>query len=407
METQASVNAPPDVATPPGAGGIIPTLLQGQFLPALLARLGSWLAESWGRPFRFGKIVIAARHADVTDVLARDLDFLIAPINATRMNAVNGPFILGMDRGVTLAVERQALYSALRQVDMGKIHAQVESEAEAAIARAGTGPLNVVGDYARPIAARTAKALFGISGPDEQLFMNVARAIFGHTFLNAGGDKKIEERALKAGVLMRTWFADEIARRRASGEPGSDMMGGLIRDNALDDDGIRRTLGGMLVGSIDTTATAVAKIVKVIGGNRQLHEEMIADINDAQRMVGWCREVLRCWPHNPALLRRAAVDTTLDTTAVKAGDTVALWTQAAMLDRKVFPEPQRLNPDRPPAAYLHFGGGLHPCAGRSVNEFQIPLLVRHLLVRGIDRVGRVNWAGSFPDRLDVRFVERR
>ncbi len=394
------------MATPRGPGGLLATILQGQFLPALLARLGAWLAESWGRPFTLGGRVIAARHADVAEVLARDLDFLIAPVNAARIDAVNGSFVLGMDRSATLAIERQALYSALRQVDMGKIRAQVAREADDAIAGAGTGSLDVVGDYARPIAASTAQALFGIKGSEDQLFKDVARAIFAHTFLNISGDKKIEDRALKAAVLMRAWFEDEIARRRSSGEFGNDMMGALIRDSVLDDDGVRRTLGGMLVGSIDTTATAVAKIVKTIGRDRQLREQMEEDASDPLKLGGWCREALRRWPHNPALLRSAAIDTNLDETRIKAGATVVAWTQAAMHDSRVFPEPQRLRPDRPPTAYLHFGGGLHPCAGRAVNEFQIPLLVGRLVARGIDRVGRVGWAGSFPDRLDVSFGKR-
>jgi len=47
---------------------------------------------------------------------------------------------------------------------------------------------------------------------------------------------------LKAAVLMRVWFEAEIARRRSSGELGNDMMGALIRDGVLDDDGVRRTL---------------------------------------------------------------------------------------------------------------------------------------------------------------------
>jgi len=79
------------------------------------------------------------------------------------------------------------------------------------------------------------------------------------------------------------------------------------------------------------------------------------------------------------LLRSAAVDTTLDQTPVKAGATVVAWTQAAMHDRSVFPDPQMLKARSAAPAYLHFGGGLHPCAGRSVNEFQIPLLVGRLL----------------------------
>jgi hypothetical protein len=57
----------------------------------------------------------------------------------------------------------------------------------------------------------------------------------------------------------------------------------------------------------------------------------------------------------------------------------------------------------PAAAYLHFGGGLHPCAGRVVNAFQIPLLVGALVRRGIKSVGSVEWAGPFPDHVTVEF----
>ncbi len=107
----------PDIATPPGAAGLLDVLLQSRRLLALSARFGAWLAAKWGRPFKIGPFVIAARHADVREMLARDLDFRIAPINQARIEAVNGPFVLGMDRGATLAAERRALYGALHQVD--------------------------------------------------------------------------------------------------------------------------------------------------------------------------------------------------------------------------------------------------------------------------------------------------
>ncbi len=396
-----------DIATPRGAGGLLDVLLQSQRLLALSARVGSWLAAIWGRPFKIGPFIIAARHADVREVLSRDLDFLIAPINAARIETVNGPFVLGMDRGATLAVERNALYSALHQVDKTKIRDAVAHAAAQAIARAGNGPLDVVGGYARPIAAGTARALFGIGGSDERLFMDVARAIFAHTFLNITGDAAVEARALKAAALMRTWFEAEIARRRASGELGDDMMGALLRQRVLDDDSVRRTLGGMLVGSIDTTASAVAKIVETLGRDRDLRERMARDARDIVRLGGWCMEALRRWPHNPAMLRKAAADTRLGATRVKAGAAVVAWTQAAMLDAGVFAEPTLLTPDRPREAYFHFGGELHHCGGRSINQFQIPLLVGALLARGVERVGTMQWARQFPDRLDVSFTEQR
>ncbi len=408
MNVQVTIGGPPsDLATPPGTGGLLAGLLQGPTLPALAARAGAMVASALGRPIKLGSTVIAARHADVTEMLARDLDFRIAPVNAGRIDAVNGPFVLGMDRGGTLAQERSALYRALAQVDLASISATIRDEAERRL-NVGDGALDVVGGYARPIAAETARALFGIAGPDPQTFMEVARAIFAHTFLNLTGDKDVEARALRAAPLMRSWLCAEIAHRQATGRFGSDLMAALMRErDGLDEDGVRRTLGGMLVGSIDTTATAVAKIVATIGRDRTLAQRMAADLDDESRLCGWCQDALRRWPHNPILQRQAMTDTQFGGVPVRAGDRVIAWTQAAMLDASVFPNPGRMRPDRPPANYLHFGGGLHPCAGRVVNAIQIPVLIGALLRRGIASVGKIVWAGPFPDHVPVQLQRPR
>lgn len=396
----ANADASHDVATPPGSGGLFASLLQGPTLPALAARLGAKLA-TWCDPIRFGEFVIVARHSHVLEVFHRDLDFLIAPVNEKRIVEVNGPFVLGMDRGATLVLERGALYQALAAVDLAPIRRSIEDEAARRVAAAGD-EIDAVDAYARPIAAHTATALFGISGSDERTFMDVARAIFGHVFLNVTEDKDIRERALRAAALMEAWFKDEIKRRRTSGDLGTDMMGALMAAKTLDDDGVRRTLGGMLVGSIDTTASSVAKIVTMIARDRALATRIAADVDDAARLAGWCSEALRRWPHNPIILRQAGGATKVGDKDIRQGDRIFAWTQAAMLDAEAFPDPQDLHPDRPPAAYLHFGAGLHPCSGRAVNAFQIPALVGALVRRGIKSVGRMRWAGPFPAHLPVR-----
>ena len=76
--------------------------------------------------------------------------------------------------------------------------------------------------------------------------------------------------------------------------------------------------------------------------------------------------------------------------------------QAAMLDPDAFPEPKRLRPDRDPNLYLHLGHSIHPCSGRVVNQFQIPLLVGGLLRRGLAGVGSIEWASAFPHRMMAR-----
>ena len=391
-----------DVATPRGARNASDFLLRRHWLLAAGAHFGRFLTAGTGRPLRFGRFVIVTGHRAVAEVFARDLDFLIAPINGKQFQAVNGPFILGMDRDVRLCDERAALYSALRRIDHRTLADHVREQSGREIANA-KGSIDVVGDYARPIAARMAIGLVGLSDADERLVMDVTRAIFCHTFFNLGADKPTETRALRGAAIMRGWFEHEIARRRASGQLGHDLMGELLKQGLIDNDGVRRTLGGILVGAIDTTAAAVAKIVKIFATDPRLLEAVSADRGDSAKLSGWCLEALRRWPHNPILLRSAAVDTTLCGEQIKVGDTVIAWTQAAMLDPDVFPEPSVLKPDRPQSAYFHFGGGLHLCAGRDFNAFQIPILVARVLERGILRAGAMTWAGPFPDRLIVTF----
>ncbi len=239
------------------------------------------------------------------------------------IQAVNGPFVLGMDRDDRLITERHALYRALADVDLKAIAALAATDADALLdAGAAKGRIDAVEGYARPVAGRTARRLFGVTQPDDRTFHEVARAIFAHTFLNLGGDKAIAARAVKAAGLMHGWLQAEIERRRAGKIDLPDFMGALLRQGLVDDDGVRRTVGGMLVGSIDTTATAVAKIMVVLGRDARLAEAVRRDAHDLVLTRGWCLEALRRWPHNPLVLRQATADTTLDGVAVPAGSQV-------------------------------------------------------------------------------------
>lgn len=388
------------IVTPKRRAGLAERLGRGALVPGIAARLGARFAK---KPFRVGKRVIAARHDQVRELLCRDLDFGIAEVNAVKIGEVNeGPFVLGMDRSAALEAERRALYAALGAVDLDALREDVRREIAARLAAVPAGGrIDVVGGYARPIAARTAQLLFGITGPDDRMFMEAVRSVFAHTFLNQANDKKVRERAVRAGGYMATWYREEIARRRRTGDLGEDMMGQLLRQGILDDDGVRRTLGGMLVGSIDTTATCVAKIVKIASRDSELRWAMEKDAHDIERMDGWCNEALRRWPHNPIVIRHALNDAELAGTKIRKGDTIFAWTQAAMQDESAFPDAKRMDPGRARSAYLHMGWGLHPCSGRPVNRFQIPMLVAGLAARGLGRVGAVDWTGPFPGRVEA------
>ncbi|HYI41945.1 MAG TPA: cytochrome P450 [Allosphingosinicella sp.] len=395
----------PTIITP-ARPTLIGFLVGGRVLPDLAGRIGARLARWYGKPFRFLRWVIAARHDHAVEMLGRDLDFGIAPVNAVKIGEVNaGPFILGMDRSAALERERRGLYEALAAIDLRRLRAETEADIERVLAAIPAGgEIDAVADYARPIAARTARRLFGLHGPSERMLMEVARSVFNHTFINPTNKAAIRDRAIRAGAHMKAWIDEEIARRDPVA-PGEDMIGRLLAQGILDREAVQRSIGGTFVGSIDTTTTVVAKLIKLAAGDPDIAFAMRRDCDDLHRLWGWCLDALRLWPHNPALLRSALVDTEIAGVAVRRGDSTVAWTQAAMQDSSIFDDPRRVRPDRDRSIYLHFGGGLHPCTGRSVNSFQIPLLVGGLVRRGLARVGSISWAGPFPNQLPVTLRE--
>ena len=395
----------PTIVTP-ARPTLIGFLVGGRVLPDLAARVGIRMARWYGKPFRFLRWVIAARHADAVEMLGRDLDFGIAPVNAVKIDEVNaGPFILGMDRSAALELERRGLYEALAAIDLDRLRAETEADIETVLARIPAGgELDAVAGYARPIAARTARRLFGLHAPSERMLMEVARSVFNHTFINPLDKAAIRDRGIRAGTHMKAWIDAEIDRRDPA-DPGGDMIGRLLSQGLLDREAVQRTIGGTFVGAIDTTTTVVAKLIKLASRNPDIELGMRRDSDDLHRLYGWCLDALRLWPHNPAILRSALADTAIAGRAVRRGDRAVAWTQAAMQDSSLVEDPRRVRPDRDRSIYLHFGGGLHPCAGRAVNGFQIPLLVAGLVRRGLARTGSIAWAGPFPDRLPVTLRE--
>ena len=383
----------------PRRGGVLTTLLKSRRLAWVLARIGIGIAHWWGRPFRLGKTIIVVRHRDVADILARDLDYLIAPVNGPRFVELGFPFILGMDRADVLVRERAILYRALAGVDFEPMRAAAASDVRQRLAD-HPAEIDVIGDLARPVAAATAGRLVGLALPPTDL-MALSRPLFEHAFLNPGNDPAVAAKARAAAARLSDALGTAIATRRALVDPGDDFLGNLLRAGA-DDDLTRRTLAGMFVGSIDTTATVTAKSLWVITSRPDWLTAATHDIDNPERLYGWCCEALRRWTHVPVLTRRASGASLIAGTRIDDGANVVMWIQAAMADASAFDNPGAMRPDRPQRAYLHLGGGLHPCAGRAITAWQVPLLVGGVLGRDVNAIDRIVWSGPFPDAMRVR-----
>lgn len=385
------------------------TLAQRIFGPGVQQRAAR-AAVAFSTPFIFKKFALVSRWTDVQSVLELDLPFRIQPINGPNFDAISGPFVLGLDRGPQFARERRQMYESVACIDTNDVRARIRQEADRILDVAVTtsGKIDVAHGYAHPVAARTAAHLFGIPGPTEADLMRVCRALFHFSFLANPDETRVEARARRAAAEMRTWMTDEIARRHRDRIAIDDVLGRLlaIQDASgapLDGETARRILVGLLVGAIDTTAPTVPRIVCVLASDSTLLAQVERDVDDHQRMLGWCSEALRMWSSAPVLFRRSSRATTIGGRMIGEGCKVAAFTQAAMFDPSVFPLPTRLDPARPQRHYLNFGGGLHPCAGRGVNDVQLPELVSRLVARGIASVGSPRFVGPFIDELVVTF----
>lgn len=369
-------------------------------LARLLLRLGS-------RTLRLGNFLLVYRWQDVHEVLHKDEDFLIGPVNEKRIVAVSGPFILGMDRSPELYRQRSCVYNAMRDADFTLIERNLSAGIADCLekARRGGGRLDVVNGYARLIAGRTASAFFGIAGPDEVSTLRVMRAVFHATFLNVTDDEKIRDIGIAAGKELSQWIDAEVAHRRRSGALGLDVLGRLMHHApalGFTDEAVQWMLSGLIVGAVDTTATVTANIIKEAISDRELLDSMRLALNDMPILRGWCWEALRRRPHNPAVVRSAGPAAQAAGRAVKPGTLVYALTCGAMQDPAAFPNPGILRPDRPPERYMHFGHGLHECAGRKINAYQIPRLVGALVDAGVSGSAGIRFSGPFPDELMVQ-----
>lgn len=375
---------------------------------------------------RIGQQVFVFRYPDVREVMTRDEDFTIAEINGAVMDRVNGPFILGMDRSPQYLRERGILEQAVHPGDLERIRAWVRQSANDLVSAAlPAGRIDVVSNLGRLVAVRLVATYFGVPGPDEASMLRWMRTIFHETFLNPGGaDIEVRRAAERSAVEFHAYADDLIAQRKAeitsNKSVPDDFLSRLVRMQAdpethLSDEGIRRNIGGVVVGAVETTSKAIAHAVDELlrRPDALVGAVKAANADDIDTVKAYAFEALRFNPANTLLPRHAARTTVLAEGTrrqqlIRQGNTVLVALLSAMFDPSVFVEPKSFRTDHPDTALLHFGYGLHQCFGVRINAIQIPEVVAALLrVKHLRRApgpaGKMLYTGPFPDRLLVDF----
>jgi cytochrome P450 len=293
---------------------------------------------------------------------------------------------------------RRIMLPAFHREQLAASTAIMAEEAENAVGRWRPGQRLDLYVWTRRLALRIAmRALFGFE-PDREMRdahmaaeFEEALGFWGRDYLvqmlrGPGSPARSMMRA--RARLDRVIFA-EIARRRASGERGVDILSLLL--DAEDEDGsqlsdqeLRDQVMTLLFAGHDTSTSTVTFLFYELARNPGEVPP------DEERLDMVLDETLRMYP--PAWIgpRRSIDDFELCGVTVPGGVMVNYCSWASHHLASVFPEPERFRPSRfapeakaalPKGAYVPFGGGSRTCIGMRFGQLEIKAVARAILSR--------------------------
>ena len=360
---------------------------------------------------------LVAQFRDVEEILHRELVFSVSPY-LPRMMGVIGPFVLSQDITPSYDHDISVMRLVVRREDLPRIKDIVSRHAAEIVSELlqEGGPVDIVRTLTRRVPVRLADEYFGFSAPQDEQMMGWARSCFQEFFINLVDDPEIRAPAVAAGVEMRKRLDALLAERRAWDLDGrDDVMGRLLRlqrtgDVAgLDNDGICRTLMGLVIGMVETTSQAAVQALLVLFSRPDVlaRAAAAATAGEDEALSALIFEALRFRPINPMIVRVAKEDYRLAAgeqheTLIRKGTTVFALTWSAMFDARVLDAPEEFRSDRPDYHYLHFATGLHACFGRYISWIQIPQILKPLLkLKSLHPTGAPEFDGTFPETFRV------
>lgn len=360
---------------------------------------------------------VVAQFRDVEEILHREEIFSVQPY-LPRMMGVIGPFVLSQDITPIYDHDISVMRLVVRREDLTRVKDIVARHAARIVNTlfAKGEPVDIVQTLTRRVPVRLAADYFGFAAANDAQMMAWARACFREFFINLLNNPDIRAPAVAAGAKMRKRLDVLLKKRRALDcDDKDDVMGRLLGlqragDAAgLDDETVRRTLMGLVVGMVETTSQAAIQALLVLFSRPDALASAVAAAraDDDDMLARVVFEALRFRPINPMVVRVAKEDYRLaagepHATLIRKGTAVFALTWSAMFDPRVLDAPDEFRPDRPPHHYLHFATGRHACYGRYISSIQIPQILKPLLkLDGLRPVGAPVFDGTFPETLKV------
>src|SRR6266700_284388 len=231
------------------------------------------------------------------------------------------------------------------------------------------GHMDLVGDLAYPLPSNVILDLLGIPRSGQPYIKASSEAIneFVTTLLFNG--PAVWKRLVGIFADVRTYLKTLIAERRE--HPGEDLLSKLVQaeenGDMLSEDEIIIATNFLLFAGHETTANLIAVGMYYLMQNPEQMAQLQADPSKLPAAV---EELLRYVSPVHMLARRAMEEVTIRGTTIPQGSSIYLLVGAANRDPEKFPDPVKLDINRPPTRSLGFGYGIHYCIGAALARME-------------------------------------
>ncbi len=253
--------------------------------------------------------------------------------------------------------------------------------------KAAGPPVDLVDAFALPLPVAVICELLGVPVADRPRFRVWSDNALSTSRLTA-------EQFVASREEMRDYMRGLIAGHRA--EPADDLMTALIeardQEDRLSELELVDLCVGILVAGHETTASQIPNFIVTLMDHPAALERLRSD---ASLIPGAVEELLRYVPlgAGSGFPRYATEDVQVGDVLVRAGEPVVVAVGAANRDPLRFDDADELRVDRPTAAHLGFGHGVHHCLGAALARMELQEALRALLFEwpGLRLAGDIRW----------------